>query len=191
MAENAEQLRAETLGDDAETWRALLKRAIPMIYGLFVRRRIHPGLAEELVQQTVFDAVRGRDSFDAGKGTAEQWMLGIARNNLALEMRRRATRPTVDGDISTYLAAIDTAPLPDEVLEKTETARLVRAALDELDDREQKVLRAKYLDDLSAKTIAQRMGITEKAVHSLLYRARNSMREKLKTLHPLDEEETK
>ncbi len=191
MAENAEQLRAVTPGDDAETWRALLKRAIPMIYGLFVRRGINPGLAEELVQQTVFDAVRGRGSFDADKGTPEQWMLGIARNNLALEMRKRATRPSLDGDISTYMAGIDTAPLPDEVLEKAETAQLVRAALDELDDREQKVLRAKYLDDLSARTIAQRMGITEKAVHSLLYRARNSLREKLKTLHPLDEEETK
>lgn len=191
MAENAEQLRPAALADDAETWRTLLKRAIPMIYGLFVRRRLNPGLAEELVQQTVFDAMRRRGSFDAGKGTPEQWMLGIARNNLALEMRRRATRPTVDGDISTYLAGVDTAPLPDEVLEKAETARLVRAAMDELDDREQKVLRTKYLDDLSARTIAQRMGITEKAVHSLLYRARNSLREKLKTLHPLDEEETK
>ncbi len=191
MAENAEQLRAGTLGDDAETWRALLKRAIPMIYAMFVRRGINPGLAEELVQQTVFDAVRGRESFDAGKGAAEQWMLGIARNNLALEMRRRATRPSLDGDISTYLAVIDTTPLPDEVLEKTETARLVRAALDRLDDREQAVLRAKYLDDLSARTIAQRMGITEKAVHSLLYRARNSLREKLKTLRPHDKEEIK
>jgi RNA polymerase sigma factor (sigma-70 family) len=118
-------------------------------------------------------------------------MLGIARNNLALEMRKRTTRPSLDGDISTCLASVDTAPLPDEVLEKAETARLVRAALDRLDNREQKVLRAKYLDDLPARTIAQRMGITEKAVHSLLYRARNSLREKLKTLHPLDEEETR
>ncbi len=191
MAENAEQLRPAALADDAETWRALLKRAIPMIYGLFVRRRLNPGLAEELVQQTVFDAVRRRGSFDAGKGTPEQWMLGIARNNLALEMRRRATRPSLDGDISTYLASVDKAPLPDEVLEKAETARLVRAALDRLDDKEQKVLRAKYLGDLSARTIAQRMGITEKAVHSLLYRARNSLREKLRILHPLNEEETK
>ncbi len=189
VAENAEQLRTATLADDAETWRALLGRAIPMIYGLFVRRGLNPGLAEELVQQTVFDAVRGRGSFDAGRGTAEQWMLGIARNNLALEMRRRATRPSLNGDISTYLAAIDTTPLPDEVLEKAETAHAVRAALDQLDDRSRKVLQAKYLDDLSARTIAQRMGITEKAVHSLLYRARNSLREKLKTLRPLDEEE--
>lgn len=191
MAENAEQLRTATLADDAETWRTLLGRAIPMIYGLFVRRGLNPGLAEELVQQTVFDAVRGRGSFDAGRGTAEQWMLGIARNNLALEMRRRATRPSLNGDISTYLAAIDTTPLPDEVLEKTETARLVRAALDRLDDRERTVLQAKYLDDLSARAIAQRMGITEKAVHSLLYRARNSLRDKLKHLRPLDREETK
>jgi len=41
------------------------------------------------------------------------------------------------------------------------------------------VLTYKYLDDLPARTIAERLGLTEKAVHSLLYRARISLRNTL------------
>jgi DNA-directed RNA polymerase specialized sigma24 family protein len=43
-------------------------------------------------------------------------------------------------------------------------------------------LRAMYIEGLSAREIAGRMELTEKAVHSILYRARNSLRTKLKQL---------
>lgn len=114
----------------------------------------------------------------------EGWLVGIAKNNLALEMRKRANRPRMDGDIWEYLEAIDSEAVPDEVLERKETAQIIRAALSQLDDKEQAVLKAKYIEDLPARAISERMGITEKAVHSLLYRARNSLREKLKTDRP-------
>jgi len=97
-------------------------------------------------------------------------------------MRRRASRGGVDGDISSYLEAIDNKPLPDEVLEQKETAAVVRAALNRLESKEQAVLKAKYIEGLSAHEIARQMGITEKAVHSLLYRARISLRRELKRM---------
>ncbi|MCK5172967.1 MAG: sigma-70 family RNA polymerase sigma factor, partial [Planctomycetes bacterium] len=142
-------------------------------------------LAEELVQKTVFDAVRGRESYDESKGTAEEWLFGIARNNVRLEIRKRAAMPSVNGDISSYVDVFDSKLLPDEVLERKETAEIVRKAMSGLPDKEQDVLKAKYIQNLSAPSIADAMGITEKAVHSLLYRARNSLRNKLKTIAPL------
>lgn len=173
---------------DADTWRKFLQYEIPVLYGLFMNRWPNQSLAEELVQKTIFDAVRGRDSFEASKGSPEEWVFGIARNNIRLEMRRRATRPSVDGDISRYLETIDSEPLPDEVLEQKETAVIVRSALSRLENKEQDVLRAKYIENLSACDIASRIGITEKAVHSLLYRARDSLRVELKRLAPLNVE---
>ena len=101
---------------------------------------------------------------------------------------RGATRPSVDGDISHYLETIDSEPLPDEVLERKETAVIVQSALSRLENKEQDVLRAKYIENLSACDIARRSGITEKAVHSLLYRARDSLRVELKRLAPLNVE---
>jgi len=167
---------------DAEIWREFISQQIPRLYGLFVKRWPNPSLAEELVQKTVFDAVRGRSSYDPSKGSPEEWILGIARNNISLEARNRASRPSPNGDISSYLAAIDTQPLPDEVLERQETALIVRSALSRLEAKEQAVLKAKYIEGLDARDISQQMNMTEKAVHSMLYRARISLRQELKRM---------
>ena len=140
----------------------------------------NPSLAEELVQKTVFDAVRGCSSYDPSRGSPEEWVLGIARNNIRLEIRKRASRPSTNGDISRYLETIDTKLLPDEVLEREETVALVRSALGRLKSKEQTVLRARYIEGLLTSDIAGQMGTTEKAVHSLLYRARISLRRELK-----------
>ena len=165
---------------DADIWREFIGREIPLLYGMFMRRWPNPSLAEELVQKTIFDAVRGCGSYDPLRGSPEEWILGIARNNIRLEARKRASQPSTNGDISRYLEAIDTRPLPDEVLEREETAVLARSALGRLKSKEQTVLRARYIEGLPARDIAGQMGITEKAVHNLLYRARISLRRELK-----------
>jgi len=170
----------------ADHWREVLSQIIPIAYRMYVRRGLNPSLAEELVQKTVFDAVRGLAGFDPAKGALKDWILAISRNNLALELRQRKTRPAFSSDITEYLAMIDTQLLPDEVLEKEETAQMVRKALGELKTKESDVLKAKYIEDLSARLIAEKMDISEKAVHSLLYRAKNSLREKLRSLAPLN-----
>ena len=180
-----QQNRSGIAEGDADVWREFLARRIPQLYGMFMRRWANPTLAEELVQRTVFDAVRGRASFDPARGSPKEWIFGIARNNIRLEIRRRASRGSVNGDISRYLDTIDNKPLPDEVLEQKETVAVVRAALSNLESKEQAVLRAKYIEGLSAHKIAQQMGITEKAVHSLLYRARISLRQQIKRIAPV------
>ena len=167
---------------DANIWRDFVGQQIPRLYAIFMRRWPNPSLAEELVQKTVFDAVRGRGTYDPSKGSPEEWILGIARNNISLEFRKRASRPSPNGDISKYLEAIDTKPLPDEVLERKETAAIVRSALSRLEAKEQSVLKAKYIEALPARDIAQQMDVTEKAVHSLLHRARISLREELRCI---------
>ncbi len=167
---------------DAEVWREFLDRQIPGIYGLFMKSWPNPSLAEELVQKTVFDAVRGRSGYDPARGGPEEWIHGIARNNIRLELRKRASRPNTNGDISRYFEAIDTKLLPDEVLEKEETAEIIRSALGKLQSREEAVLRAMYIEGLPVCNIARRMDITEKAVYSLLYRAKISLRQELKNM---------
>jgi len=167
---------------DSEIWREFISQQIPRLYGLFMRRWPNPSLAEELVQKTVFDAVRGRSTFDPSKGSPEKWILGIARNNISLETRKRASRPSPNGDISSYLAVIDNQPLPDEVLERQETALLVRSALNRLEAKEQAVLKAKYIEGLAARDISRQMNVTEKAVHNMLQRARISLRQELKRM---------
>jgi RNA polymerase sigma-70 factor (ECF subfamily) len=165
---------------DADIWREFIDRQIPLLYRLFLRSRPNPSLAEDLVQKTVFDAVRGRDSYDPEKGSPEEWIGGIARNAIRLELRKRASRPAVNGELGRYFDAIDTKLMPDEILERKETADIVRTALDKLESKEKNVLKARYVKGLPVSEIALEMKITQKAVHNLLYRAKISLREKLR-----------
>jgi len=173
---------------DIDTWANFLSQGIPLLYGVFVKRGWLAPMAEDLVQKTVFDAIKGRETYDPAKGSPENWFLAIGRNNMALEIRQQASRPTIENDVFTYIQAIDTKPLPDEILERKEMADIVRKALGKLDLKEQSVLTDKYIRDLSAQEIAQEMGLTEKAVYNLLYRAKASLRQGLKKLAFLDKE---
>jgi len=176
---------------DADVWREFIERQIPRLYGLFMGRWPNRSLAEELLQKTVFDAVRGRGSYDPAKGCPEDWVFGIARNNIRLEIRRRASRPSINGEISSYFDAMDTKLLPDEVLERQEMTAIVRSALGSLESKAKAVLEARYIEELSANDIARQMHTTEKAVYSLLYRAKISLRRELERLASLSKKEEK
>jgi len=176
---------------DADVWREFIEYQIPRLYGLFMGRWPNRSLAEELLQKTVFDAVRGRDSYDPSKGSPEKWIHAIARNNIRLQIRKRASRPSINGDISTYFNVMDTKPLPDEVLERQEMTEIVRSALSRLESKEKAVLEAKYIEELSATDIARQMNTTEKAVYSMLYRAKISLRRELERIASLNNKEEK
>ena len=77
-------------------------------------------------------------------------------------IRKRANRPSINGEISRYFDAMDTKLLPDEVLERQEMTAIVRSALDRLESKEKAVLEAKYIEELSANDIARQMDTTEK-----------------------------
>jgi RNA polymerase sigma factor (sigma-70 family) len=49
-------------------------------------------------------------------------------------------------------------------------------ALDSLADEERLALEWKYMESLSVRDIAERLGRTEKAIEAILYRARMSFR---------------
>jgi RNA polymerase sigma-70 factor (ECF subfamily) len=183
VTDGLEQLRYAGFAEgNADIWREFLCRETPLLYGMFMNRWPNPSLAEELVQKTVFDAVRGCSSYDPSKGSPEEGIFGIARNNIRLEIRKRASQPSVDGDISSHLELIDSKPLPNEVLERKETSVIVQSALSRLESKEQVILKAKYIEEFSARDIAQQMDMTEKAVHNLLYRARISLRRELEQM---------
>ena len=192
MAERLEQKSwSDFAKGDTDVWREFIDFEIPRLYGMFMDRWPNRSLAEELLQKTVFDAVRGRGSYDPAKGSPEEWIHGIARNNIRLEIRRRASRPSINGDISSYFDAMDTKLLPDEVLERQEMTDIVRSALSRLESKEKVVLEARYIEELSATDIARRMKVTEKAVYSLLYRAKISLRKELGQVASLSEKEEK
>ncbi|HUU09262.1 MAG TPA: sigma-70 family RNA polymerase sigma factor [Phycisphaerae bacterium] len=66
---------------------------------------------------------------------------------------------------------------PAAPLEAAETRAQVAAVMDGLPDDQRQAMEWKYMDDLSVREIARRLGRTEKAAETVLYRARNAFRE--------------
>ena len=56
--ETAERQGSSETQSEAQQWSELLTWSIPMFYGMCVRKGLHLGLAEELGQKSVFDAVQ-------------------------------------------------------------------------------------------------------------------------------------
>jgi RNA polymerase sigma-70 factor (ECF subfamily) len=100
------------------------------------------------------------------------WLMQIVRH-AAIDARRRQ-RPTV-GEFPDLAAG----GLPEDQVEAADRARLVKAALEELDDTTRQAVMLRYYDGLGSKEIADLLDTSPAAVDMRLSRARSVLRERL------------
>ena len=136
-------------------------------------------LAEDVVQDTFLVALERLGDY-RGDAPLESWLRGIARHRISHGRRRRKPRALedvlaeADSRIDAILAEVEREPLPDWVLEQRETDELVGATLSSLPADYRQALVGKYCDGLSVAQLAERDGRGEKAVESMLHRARRA-----------------
>jgi RNA polymerase sigma-70 factor (ECF subfamily) len=171
-------VRDALLAGDREAAERFFERHLGSLYE-FVHYRVggNRAVAEDLVQDTFLTALERMGAFD-GRSNIHAWLCGIAKNKI--RAHRRRNRPVLiedvleaaDPEIEAILLALDTQPLPDEVLEREETKELVGATLSSLPPDYREALVQKYVEELSTADIAARSGKHEKAAESTLHRAR-------------------
>jgi RNA polymerase sigma-70 factor (ECF subfamily) len=171
-------LRDAIVAGDREAAESFFRRHLGALYE-FVHYRVggHRPTAEDLVQDTFLTALERLAAFD-GRSSLHTWLCGIAKNKIRTWRRQR--RPMAmedvlaeaDPEIEASLMAIDSEPLPDEVLAREETKELVGATLSSLPPDYREALVQKYVEDLSTPEIASRTGQHVKAAESTLHRAR-------------------
>ena len=170
--ERDRRLRRAVLAGDEHAWRAWYEEHFAAVraYVLWRCGGLHDR-ADEVTQETWLTAVRRVRRFDPAAGWFHGWLCGIAanvlRNHLRSHRRRGARQQPLTGEVG----------LEDPAVADRERARRVAAALAELPARYEAALRMKYLDRMSVAEIAAASGETEKAVESLLTRARAAFRE--------------
>ncbi len=150
----------------------------------FIELRLHDsGRAEELMVQVLADAVRHIPHFDPRRASLLAWLFGIARRQILGELRRQQRRKSVPESAQTPLASLSEEALsedPTDALAAQIVARQQVAALREaLSELEMEVLLLHGLHGLSVQEIGQVVGRSERAINSLLYRARQKARERL------------
>ena len=137
-------------------------------------------LAEETAQSTWLTAIEMFHQFDPNRGALRNWLFSIARQRVVLHYRRNANRPreSSNNDLQGELHSIEGWSLvtPPEIVAQLERRDVVRAAMLCLPEDRRCVLLGKYVDGLTVSELAARTDRTEKAVESLLSRARTQLR---------------
>ncbi|MBP3954310.1 sigma-70 family RNA polymerase sigma factor [Gemmata sp. G18] len=143
--------------------------------------------AEDLAQEVFLRVYRTRKKYTP-KAKFSTWLFTIA-NNLALNtLRDRKRRPVMPLEVrdSGPLGPRPTEALaptrddpPAHNLQQQELADVIRTALDGLNERQRMAIVLNKFEDMNYSDIADVMGLTTKAVKSLLSRARSKLREAL------------
>lgn len=134
-----------------------------------------PSAAEEVVEETFWQAWTTRASFDAGRASLAAWLLMIGRSR-ALDRRRAAGRRREAGPEP--LERMAGKPERDGA-EVEETTRLVRSALGELPAEQREVIELAYFEGLSQSEIALRTAQPLGTVKSRSRMAMEKLRERL------------
>lgn len=141
------------------------------------------GAAEEVVVETMAWVVRDIRRFNPQRSTLAAWVYGIARRRVMLEIRRRKRLKSVPAEaqvsadeIGDLSDGVDVAEGTTARLEARRKVAVLRRALSEM---EFEVLVLSCVEELSAREVAQVIGRSERAVHSILHRARKKARGRL------------
>lgn len=176
--------------DDARAFEELVTRYQDRLVRVLEHLGPRRDMAEDLAQEVFLRVYRARKRYEPG-AKFSTWLFTIA-NNVAHNARRSLVRRNEvnsrdrgrsNGDSSVEnLASIALAPsgvMPTRRLEGVERAEMVRAAIQSLNDRQRTALLLNRFEEMSHEDIAKAMGMTAKAVKSLLSRARCNLRDVL------------
>jgi RNA polymerase sigma-70 factor (ECF subfamily) len=153
--------------------------------------------AEDLAQEVFLRVYKARKKYRA-RSKFSTWLFTIA-NNLALNvLRARQRKPAVplrtrdSGPLgprpAEQLLQADSAAQPVRRLQQSELTAIIRQALDGLNERQRLAVVLNKFEDMNHAEIAEIMGLTTKAVKSLLCRARTNLRTALQDYVYMDGE---
>ena len=139
--------------------------------------------AEDVVVETMAAVVGDIGRFKPTRSSLAAWVFGIARRRVQMETRRQRRRksPPVHSQVSLEALgeAGDGGDLAAAAASRLDARRTVAELRGLLTDIEFEALALSCIEDLSAQEIAQVVGRSERAVHSILHRARTKARERL------------
>jgi RNA polymerase sigma-70 factor, ECF subfamily len=186
------RVRADEPGAFAELVAAYQHRLVAVMHHLVGNAEE----AEDLAQEVFLRVYRSRHKYRV-RSKFSTWLFTIA-NNLAMNsLRSRQRKPVVPleardsgplGPRPAEQLVLDRAGPPAQRLQQQELAAVVRQALDGLNERQRMAVVLNKFEDMNYAEIAEVMGLTTKAVKSLLNRARNNLREALQAYVCMDGE---
>jgi RNA polymerase sigma-70 factor (ECF subfamily) len=176
MGEDDAKLIARVAGGDlGQPLEELYDRYAARLHGLGLRLLGDPGLAEELVQETFVRLWQSADRYDSERGSVPAFVFTIARR-LAIDLwRRPSSKPFAE------LGEVDRGPDqdPGDVVDKLLVGLNVRDALASLPEGQRMVLELLYLQDLTQRQVAERVGVPLGTVKTRAFYGLRTLKEAL------------
>jgi RNA polymerase sigma-70 factor (ECF subfamily) len=170
---------------DTAAFAELVRRYRSRVLGRFCRWLGDRSEAEDLTQDVFLRVYRYRDRYQP-RAKFATWLFHIARNVARNALRSRRRRPclhletlTAAGEHAGEWLLPDRGEPPCRPLERAELAGKVRTAVSGLADRQRTAVELHQFEHRTYSEVAAALAMSPKAAKSLLYRARNQLRESL------------
>jgi RNA polymerase sigma-70 factor (ECF subfamily) len=173
-------------GDESAFNFLVAKYHRPIVHFLF--RMVHnQGIAEELAQEVFLRVYRSRESYRA-EAKFTTWLYRIATNlgvNYARDTRRERGAQTLyldapDEETGTLPDVADEAPTVEQSLLREERMAAIRKHVMELPERQRMAVLMHKYQGLDYRQIGEVLKLSESATKSLLFRAYQTLRDRLK-----------
>ena len=183
----AELMRRAASGEDA-AFESLVRHFEGMVYSFALQSLRRREDAEDATQEVFLKLWRTLGTW-RDEASVKTYIMRIARNTVIDMIRRRNSRPTDsltveddDGEESQLdIADTDTSSNPAADYARREQIEEVRRAIDELPPDHREIIILRDINGLSYAEIAEATGLDPGTVRSRLSRARNNLKEILKT----------
>lgn len=171
---------------DEGAFERLVERFSPLVYAFLTRFLGPVPQREDLVQEVFLRIVRARQRYEP-TARFSTFLYTIAFNLAANERARADLRraSSLDAEASGELAADQADGREDTPLQRSErvdAVQLVRDAIAALPEQQRMALILARYEDMPYAEIAAVLGSSEKAIKSLIHRARETLRARLSPL---------
>jgi RNA polymerase sigma-70 factor, ECF subfamily len=177
--ESDEEMMKSVAVGDTGSFRRLVERHQQMVIGT-VARMIGSADAEDLAQQVFINVWKSAPRWRP-EARFTTWLMTITKRLVFNESRRRTRSrllPQSYVDIRVP-ERVDRAPLPDELLQQRELSLAIERAMALLPKKERLAVVLRQQEGMPYEEIATVLGVSVPAVKSLLFRARNSLKQRL------------
>lgn len=178
------KLMQRIAGGDQRAFRDLMQRHLARTVRLATRVLGSTGAAEDVAQEAFVRVWKHAGNWQDPKQAGAKfttWLYRIVLN-LCIDEKRKRTFT----DIDAIPEKADETPNAETNMQRREKSKRVKAALEQLPERQRAAFILCFYEDYSNKDAADMLGISVKAIESLLVRARRMLRDLLQ-----DEEENK
>ena len=177
--DDAELLRLTAT--DAEAFGRFYRRHVRWVLAVCVRRCGDAELAADVTAETFATVLAQRDRFDPARGSAGNWVFGIALNKLADAQRRGAAERRARDRLG--IPAIELTDADVERIEELASLDLAGDAgtlLAALPDDQRRAVEARVLHERGYDEIAAELALTPAAVRQRVSRGLTTLRRSLR-----------